>query len=66
MFDAQAYQKEYQLKYRQARSQDQEKKKKYNERVCKHIMNKYHNDPEWKEAYNQKRKERYAMKKSDS
>lgn len=60
MFDATAYHKEY----REKRKEDPERRAKHNKVVSESIMRKYHNNDEWREEYNRKRRERYAMKKA--
>ena len=50
----QAYQKEYQIQYKA------EHKEKLNEYSRTYQLNKYHNDPVWKEDYKLKQKARNA------
>ena len=58
-----AAEKERQAEYRKKRSEDPERRKRYSQQVSQSIMKKYNTDPEWRDEYNRKRRERYNEKK---
>jgi hypothetical protein len=55
--------KEEYKEYNRKRMEDPERRKVYLQQISSSIMRRYHSDPEWREEFKRKQRERNAKKK---